>query len=329
MSEIDNFMKIDFNYKFVVSLSADSYKDKIISGAMIGSTKIKENREIRKQYGFKANSGIGYKETELTAEELLDNLLHGKVFCHLFNPKHIKKDGCFSSSEKNDDNFRGSYVIGVDIDETKYRDMSFYYDILSLKPTFCYTSYSNQKEGKGARFRLIYVFDQLITNKFFFRYCAYCLNQIIENETWEKINDTCNLRCSQYFNGTNIDNPELVVDSRITNYIYSLSDFGISEDGFRDFLANNCYYKTNNHKKEISVLINSLEVLEETSNTTYYNEMENSSHFMRKDNMMNVLTTSQITPNEWNSLPQKVKDYIKELESIVLDLIFYAEDSKT
>ena len=57
--------------------------------------------------------------------------------------------------------------------------------------------------------------------------------------------------------------------------------------------------------------------------------MENSSHFMRKDNMMNVLTTSQITPNEWNSLPQKVKDYIKELESIVLDLIFYAEDSKT
>ena len=64
-------------------------------------------------------------------------------------------------------------------------------------------------------------------------------------------------------------------------------------------------------------------------NTTYYNEMENSSHFMRKDNMMNLLTTSQITPNECNSLPQKVKDYIKELESIVLDLIFYAEDSKT
>lgn len=48
-----------------------------------------------------------------------------------------------------------------------------------------------------------------------------------------------------------------------------------------------------------------------------------------ENNMMNVLTTSQITPNEWNSLPQKVKDYIKELESIVLDLIFYAEDSKT
>ena len=33
---------------------------------------------------------------------------------------------------------------------------------------------------------------------------------------------------------------------------------------------------------------------------------------------MNILTTSQITPNEWKSLPSKVKDYIKNLENTIV-----------
>ena len=255
-------MKENINFKFKVSLSTDVFIDKVISGAMIGSTKNASNRNIRKQYGFKANSGIGFVRTEVTSEQLLHELLNGKVFCHLFNPSKTKKDGSFGSSEKRDANFYGSYVIGVDIDHTSYSNAESFVDKLSLQPTFYYTSYSNMqvdKDGisKGARFRLIYVFDELIDNPYMFRYCAWNLNRLIEADTNEVINDDCNLRCSQYFNGTNIDNPDLTVSFGLTANIYSLSGISFSKEGYIDFLCNNAYYKTSNNER-INDIINIL-----------------------------------------------------------------------
>ena len=55
-------MQTKSDYKFKVSLSNESYFNKEISGAMIGTTKDENNRLIRKKYGYKANKGIGYKE---------------------------------------------------------------------------------------------------------------------------------------------------------------------------------------------------------------------------------------------------------------------------
>lgn len=269
-------MNVNKEFKFRVSLSSDAYTNKEISGAMIGSTKNEENKAIRKKYGFKASQGVGYKETELTPNELLESLISGHVFCHLFNPETIRKDGCFSSSQKKDMNFRGSYVIGVDIDHTNYSSAEEFISKLSLQPTLWYTSYSNLQEGKGARFRLIYVFDDIIaTNYLDFRFAAYHLNKIIERDTNEVIDDDCNLRCSQYFNGTNKNNPDLNVSYGITNNIYSSDDLGIGIDEYIVFLQNNGYYKTNTHKEEILNILNQLTHLSQLSlSTTYYNELE-------------------------------------------------------
>lgn len=264
-------MRIDNNYEFKVSLSNDAYINKEIAGAMIGSTKDERNRLIRKQYGFKANQGVGYKEAEVTADLLLSELTHGKVFCHLFTPEKVRRDGCFSSSQKCNDNFKGSYVIGVDIDHTEYKTAEDFIAKLEYKPTFYYTSYSNLQEGKGARFRLIYVFDELISNKFYFRYCAYNLNKKIEADTGEVIDDDCNLRCAQYFNGTNIENENLIFSSGITHYIYSLSDFNVTKEGFIEFLDNGCYYKTNTHKSEIKNLLISYKPQQEVITSTTIN----------------------------------------------------------
>ena len=96
----------DSNYLFKVSLSNESYINKEISGAMIGTTKDENNRKIRKQYGYRANKGIGYKEVEVNAETLLNSLINGNVFCHLFNPQQVRKDGTFGSSQKKDENFK-------------------------------------------------------------------------------------------------------------------------------------------------------------------------------------------------------------------------------
>lgn len=276
----------DKDFRFEVSISEDSYADKIISGAMIGSSKVAANREIRKQYGFKPNKGIGYKRIQANPSELLDYMIHGKVMCNLFNPKHIRKDGTFGSCEKVDKNFEGSYIISVDIDKTKYSTAEEYIEHLTTKPTFYYTSYSNQQENKGARFRMMYVFDSMIYNPYYFRYVAWTLNKTIENEVGEEIDDYCNIRCSQYFNGTNISNPDVIVSYDCTNNIYNLDDFNINIQGFYNFLNNYAYYKTKtkSRTKSIQYLISNLiskysflsnEVRSSNSSTTYYDDCEN------------------------------------------------------
>ena len=275
-------MKLDKEYRFEVSLSKDAYADKKISGAMIGSTKVEENRQIRKEYGFPSNRGIGYEKVQLTTTELLDSLLCGHVICHLFNTNVLRKDGSFGSSQKCDANFDGSYVIGVDIDKTNYVSASEFVSKLTIKPTFYYTTYSNMQEGKGARFRLIYVFEEKIQNPYFFRYCAYSLNRIIERDTNELIEDDCNLRCSQYFNGTNRNAKNIILDYNNTNIIYSLDDINVSREGFIDFLNHYCYYKTRNRDRsnDINYILNILNNsnINITSNnntyTTYYIDLE-------------------------------------------------------
>lgn len=271
-------MRTMSDYQFKVSLSNEAYFNKEISGAMIGTTKDENNRIIRKKYGYKANKGIGYIETEVTPDSLLTSLINGKVFCHLFTPTTTRNDGSFGSSEKKDENFSGSYCIGVDIDETNFQTISDYVNSLQYKPTFYYSSYSNKTDKP--KFRMVYVFDELISNKYFFRYCAWNLNKKIELDTKEAITDDCNLRCSQYFNGTNINNPDLIVEYGISNIVYSLNDFNINESGFIHFLNNNCYYKSKSKSRDIEIK-NLLEIYNNSynyslsfTNTTFYNDLQ-------------------------------------------------------
>lgn len=237
-------MIIDNNYKFEVSLSIENFENKEISGAMIGSGKIEENRTIRKKYGFKSTRGVSYKRTTTTATELMEKLVNGSVFCHLFNPDKTRTDNTFGAGSKKDINFSGSWVIGIDIDKTEYRSVEDFVDSLSLRPTFYYTTYSNLQEDKGARFRLIYVFNQLIERPLVFRYVATKLNDIIVSDSREDIYDDCNLRCSQYFNGTNINNPDIIASYKCFNYIYSFSDLNCSAKDYEDFLTNGAGYKS-------------------------------------------------------------------------------------
>lgn len=230
------------DYKFTVSLSKEWFENKEISDGMIGSSRVTKNREIRKKYGF--TRGVSFSKESVTDEVLLEKLLNGHVFCHLFSPEQVRKDNTFGSSQKTYKNFVGSYVIGVDIDKTNYCCVGDFIDRLSLPPTFYYTTYNHLQKDKGPRFRLIYVFDQMIPEPYSFRYCGHLLNRQIETDTQECIEDNCNLMCSQYFNGTNINNPNLNVEYGITHNIYSLTDFGYTHDGYIQYLTNYCDYKT-------------------------------------------------------------------------------------
>ena len=248
-------MKQNNGYTFPVSLSVESFFNKEISSAVIGTGKDETNKEIRQRFGYER--GVSFHQVEVNPQTLLDQLLEGRVFCHLFNPTKTRIDGTFGMSEKTNQNFAGSYVIGVDIDKTNYNTVRDYVETLTLQPTFYYTSYSNKMMGKGARFRLIYVFEDRIENPYYFRYCATKLNTILERDTKEPIEDNCNSRCSQYFNGTCRYNSSIVLDFGITNTVYSLEDIGASEEDYKQFLKGGAGYKTlpTTRKEEISTIL--------------------------------------------------------------------------
>lgn len=261
-------MKIDPNFKFRVSYSDECFLNKEISNAMIGSSKSKANRDIRKRYGYKR--GVSFRQHETNNVELLNLLLEGKVFCHNFLPEPIncRKDNSFGASGKCDACFDFADVIGIDIDYTYYRTVEEYIDKLSLKPTFWYTSYSHmiydeKQKYLGPKFRMIYVFEEHIRNPYWFRWCAKNLVDIIENDTGEKVKDKCGLLCSQYFNGTNIKTCE-AVHFGITHWIYNLGDLGVdgptTDTGFFNYLIRCCDYADHKdkHRNKIKQILDRL-----------------------------------------------------------------------
>ena len=256
-------MEINTDFRFEVSISKDAYKSKEETNAATASGD--EGKARRKALGL--TNKICFKEQEVTVEQLLERVLEGHTFCYRFGEfppntdekTYVRKDGYFTMSGKADRFFKGTYIVGVDIDDTTYESAEEFISKLSLQPTFWYTTLSNKLNDKNkdgildARFRMMFVFDRIIGDKYFFRYVSSVIHHLIEKDTQEKITDPCGKSCSQYFNGTNYDDSNLTVDFGISNIIYSFSDFQISDSGYLDFLKQNCDYKESSLTPEIKM----------------------------------------------------------------------------
>lgn len=266
-----------------MSLSKDTYETKEQITAAI--ERGEKGKQLRIKVGLAEK--ISFRKVDVTPSQLLCYALEGYTFCALFSNfgpntgtvTYVKADGCFTMSGKADEFFDGSYFVGVDIDETRYSSTEELIRKLRLCPTFWYTSLSNQQvdsdtgECKGVRMRLIYVFNAKIEDKYFFRYCSYMVHAQIESDLQECIKDKCGMRCSQYFNGTNRKHPEIKLEYDDSGVIYSLSDFGITNQGYLDFLYNKCNYNklTQKQRKDIKeriCLISSQADIKETTNNT-------------------------------------------------------------
>ena len=265
-------MECNKDFRFEVSISKDAYKSKEETNAATASGD--EGKARRKALGL--TNKICFKEQEVNAEQLLEQILEGHTFCYLFGgfppntdeKTYVRKDGYFTMSGKADRFFKGTYIVGVDIDDTTYESAGEFISKLSLQPTFWYTTLSNKLKDKNkdgildARFRMMFVFDRIIGDKYFFRYVSSVIHHLIEKDTQEKITDPCGKSCSQYFNGTNYDDSNLTVDFGISNIIYSFSDFQISDSGYLDFLNQNCDYKESSLTPEIKMDIQVIRVLQ-------------------------------------------------------------------
>ena len=173
----------------------------------------------------------------MTASELLDYCLNGYSFCNLFTGfpskgwndrggavTYIKTDGSFTLSAKKNEYFYGSNAICIDIDSTAAPTIQDYVDRLSYKPTFWYTTFSHMEPGKGNRFRMVYALAEPIIGQQQFDAVVDQVHRRIESEVGEVIEDKCGEKCSQYFNGTNVNNKELVGEYKYYGYIYCIND---------------------------------------------------------------------------------------------------------
>lgn len=225
------------SFKFTVSVSSEAYWNKEDVNACVGSSKKEENKNIREKYGHRRDHKMSFKTIEVTAPELLDYCLHGYSFCNLFTGfpskgwndrggavTYIKKDGSFTLSAKKNEYFYGSNAICIDIDSTAAPTIQDYIDRLSQKPTFWYTTFSHMESGKGIRFRMVYALAEPIIGRQQFDAVVDQVHSRIESEVGEVIEDKCGEKCSQYFNGTNVKNNELVVEYKYYGCIYCIND---------------------------------------------------------------------------------------------------------
>ena len=212
-------------------------KNKEDVNACVGSSGNEENKNIRVKYGHRRNHKMSFRTIDVTAPELLNYCLNGHSFCNLFagfpckgwNDRggavtYIKTDGSFTLSAKKNEYFYGSNAICIDIDSTAAPTIQDYVDRLSHKPTFWYTTFSHMEPGRGNRFRMVYALAEPIIGQQQFDAVVDQVHRRIECEVGEVIEDKCGEKCSQYFNGTNVKNNELVVEYKYYGCIYCIKD---------------------------------------------------------------------------------------------------------
>lgn len=208
-------MVIDNNFKFRINVSLDFYEKKTDATACLskaGADAIGKNK-------------MAFTEKCLTISEFLQLAIKGYAFCNLFGFDPYKKywitsgenhyqsfpvykngpnKGGMKISFKSDEFFIGSQVVFVDIDYTRFADIQSYMDVLELKPTAVYPSFSDKAEKNGIvsrRFRMVYVFNRVLV-KDELQWISRSLHEMIERSTAEPMEDFCGTRPSQYMNGT-------------------------------------------------------------------------------------------------------------------------------
>lgn len=227
-------MKEIFNFRFSTNVSVGAYKSK------------EEARKSLYREGAKAigMAKMAFFERNITVTEFIELATSGHTFCALFdydpqqqywfedkkgknhpyNPEYKRgvNAGAMNLCMKADRFFKGSQVVFVDVDYTRYNDVGDYIDALTYKPTCVYMSYSDKQDKGGIisrRFRLVYVFDSCLNKDEFF-HVSNAIHRQIEMDTGEEMDDDCGTRPTQYMNGV-YGNKE----TYRSDIIYSIGDF--------------------------------------------------------------------------------------------------------
>lgn len=176
------------NMTFRISVSVEGYEKKDDAQQCVsnGEAVREKRKEVTK-----------FKEMELSVNDFVELATTGHTFCGLF--KH--KKGNFTARTKSGKNYKGSQVVFIDIDETRFETMVDFIDVLSYPPTVGYYSFNDKDVAGGRRFRLVYVLDKVYDWETI-RSVYLRLARQIQYDTDEKIKDNCGGSPEQCFFGT-------------------------------------------------------------------------------------------------------------------------------
>jgi hypothetical protein len=251
-------MRIDTNFLFEIGHSLDHYDSKDKAKIALSYKRIKEyNKGIENP--DEQLSKMAFVRESLSVTRFAEMATSGYTFCNLFSydpnrqyrstgrwhtkfwPEYrkYKNKGGMKMQMKSDIYYEGCQCFFVDIDYTEFISVKDYIAALKLKPTVVYMSYSDnvykidskqknnlkydpQRGVKSRRFRLCYVFNEIIYGKENFKTISSAINKMVEDSTHEVVQDDCGKSMSQYFNGS--VNKEVYV----TGYVYEMADFNIN-----------------------------------------------------------------------------------------------------
>lgn len=135
---------------------------------------------------------------------------------HAFSAVFRSKDKKYTQKQRTMDNFIEIQFVMIDLDDSSCDNIDILIETLVLLPTMAYTTYSHKV--KGNRYRLLYIFNDIITNVDVYR---QLYDQIVKKNNLQC--DPCGSNPAQMILGTN--GP--MADIRTFNKTYSLNDFDI------------------------------------------------------------------------------------------------------
>lgn len=161
-------------------------------------------------------SKMEFKPRQFTIGEALDSAVNGKVLCPVFRSSH--DDGYFSIKGKTDDNYIGASAFFFDFDRMPV-PMDEFIGQIPFKPSFAYTSYRDGLDG--SRFRLSYVFDNMVVGQDEFLKIYNAIGNANRFVPETKEHGGLDVRgCSQMYYGTTTN-----AHTYTSDIVYNVSDF--------------------------------------------------------------------------------------------------------
>lgn len=100
---------------------------------------------------------IRLQSKDLSLDDLERHIREGYALSALYSSSYP-----MTLKQKTYENFSFSSYIMFDLDNDVQYDLTTLVDSLAIQPTMAYTTFSHKKEGKGNRYRLLYLFDNPI-----------------------------------------------------------------------------------------------------------------------------------------------------------------------
>ena len=166
-------------------------------------------------------ASLKYKKTEIRLSQLTELIKQKYAFCGVFDDDEI------TQLQKRKSNWVGAYIVPIDLDERKLNYTQFL-ELIKESDIVPNLAYRTANDGtKGNRYRLLYCFDEMITNEVLYKQIYDGIIRKIDELTSDKNKDNCGGVITQSFAGS-----DKIEDIFYNDFYYSVKwvkeIFGIS-----------------------------------------------------------------------------------------------------